>query len=215
MSVLAQARTGGRALAAGRVARRRGLLRARCQIGQLQPGRALLDPAHRFQTHSPGEGVKGRQPPGLSSSRTSERWRHHDRRGSALQVIVVHGRRATRGTGGRRGITIVGPGSARDRGAERVRDTPYRRAVATPRSLRGGSGPVARVPGEATGSERPRLTPDSRQPPGCSFLRRRTASEEGPAGRGPAPEGAVSAEIPPYAALATPGQENRGPKDGG
>jgi len=56
---------------------------------------------------------------------------------------------------------------------------------------------------------------DSRQPPGCSFLRRRTASEEGPAGRGPAPEGAVSAEIPPYAALATPGQENRGPKDGG
>src|SRR5664280_2315656 len=115
----------------------------------------------------------------------------------------------------RRGITIVGPGSARDRSAERVRDTPYRRPVATPRSLRGGSGPVARVPGEAAGSERPRLTPDSRQPPGCSFLRRRTASEEGPAGRGPAPEGAVSAEIPPYAALATPGQENRGPKDGG
>src|SRR5664280_953545 len=129
-----------------------------------------------------------------------------------------------------------------DRGAGAARDTRYRRPVAPPRSSAlaplvivvrrgcatrrtgeqwryhdrwGGSGPVARVPGEAAGSERPRLTPDSRQPPGCSFLRRRTASEEGPAGRGPAPEGAVSAEIPPYAAQATPGQENRGPKDGG
>src|SRR5664280_1445985 len=82
MFVLAQARTGGHALAAGRVARRRGLLRVRCQIGQLQPGRALPDPAHRFEAHPPVEGTESsRQPPSLSSSRTSERWRHHDRHG--------------------------------------------------------------------------------------------------------------------------------------
>src|SRR5450759_3915043 len=77
----------------------------------------------------------------------------------------------------------------------------------------GGTGPVAIGSEGCGGGQRARHRPKTADNPRAAPSP--NASKEGPAGRGPAPEGAVSAEIPPYAAQATPGQENRGPKDGG